>query len=109
MTIFEKKKKKKEREKKEKFLFTTTALHPRVTTGWCHTSDPQRQRRLCTRNSGPGACSAEIPTEWDVNLRGGDEIKAPRLCIGCVAQTLRVKLLPLLLLLHSQLLALVRC
>lgn len=30
-------------EEKRKFLYTTTALHPSVTTAWYHTSDPQEQ------------------------------------------------------------------
>lgn len=110
-------KEKKRKKNLKSFLCTTTALHLRITTAWCDTPDPQRKGWGClyrTRGSGPGACSAEIEAHQSDSFREGCELETgfnavlPKLCVGGLAETLGVELLPFLQLLHGELLALVR-
>lgn len=70
------------------------------------------------RGSGPGDCSAEIESDqsdpfrmrgWKWDQRPWRREVHPKLCVGCMTETLGVELLPFLLLLHSKLLGLVRC
>lgn len=95
--------------------FTSESLHCWV--GQLRPSETQGETWGCrTRDRGPGACRAETETDEPDPLGLGPGLEGLEmrlvhlgLCVGCMTETLWMELLPLLLLLHSELLGLVWC